>query len=70
MGDSAVPTSKVCENGKKASYPFAAYLVLRNAFFNKTVNYIVLAGGAAMSLKNKNTFIYLLPVFFVELFII
>ena len=70
MGDSTVPTSKVCPNGKKVSYPFAAYLVLRNAYFDKTVNYVVLAGGAAMSLKNKNVFVYLLPDFFVELFII
>ena len=70
MGDSETPTSKVCPNGQKMALPFAAYLVLRNASFNRTLNYVVLAGGAVLSSKNKNVLMYLLPVFFVELFII
>ena len=69
-GDSDVPTSKVCPNGQKIAWPFAGYLLLRNAYFNRTFNYLVLAGGGVMSLKNKNVFVYLIPVFAAELFLI
>ena len=67
---STTPTSKVCPKGNKVSWIFAAYLLLRNLDFRKTLNYAVLAGGVAMSLLNLNVFVYLIPVFITEFFII
>ena len=70
-GDTEEPTSKICENGKKLSYVAALYLMGRNWRFNRTVNYIILGAGAVGSfVLNKNAFVYLLPVFGAELFLV
>lgn len=62
--------SKVCKFGNIISWPFAAYLLLRNIKFNKTLNYIVLTIGATLSLMNYNVIAYLIPIVAVELLLV
>ena len=71
VGDSDTPTSFVCPNGNKISWVFATYLVGRHAFKkSSSINKLILSLGIAFSMLNANVFVYMLPVFAAEFYLL
>ena len=63
--------SKICEFGKLSSYGLAILIFLRNKYRKSTklLNTIVVTVVAIISfILNMNAFVYLLPVFMLEIF--
>ena len=63
--------SKICEFGKLSSYGIAILIFLRNKYRkeSKMLNAIALTVIAIISfILNMNAFVYLTPVFFLEVF--
>jgi len=67
--NSGVVESKICSFGKHASYIGAMYLIVRLMFTQiyKLNTKIVFSCMIISFFMNINSFIYLLPIFFVEL---
>ena len=73
IGINNIPISNICNFGHEASFYLAIFLILRFVFLKKyckKISIIVLIITFLLSLLNFNAFIYLIPHFIIEIYLI
>ena len=73
IGVNNEPISNICDFGHQSSYFLAFFVIFRSFILNKytkNISIIVLIITATFSLLNFNAVVYLIPHFFIELYLI
>ena len=73
IGINKIPISNICKFGHEVSFYLVIFLILRNICINKytkKISIIVLIITFLLSLLNFNAFIYLIPHFIIEIYLI